>query len=151
MCEASRPLLMLDADPVQVSCHMANRHGRGYPQCVPVERSLREHSVDCVCVHLAVSRPRRPGYSRSCELLYRVFTVFAFAVDLGTIQSTSDPVTWSVGYVRDPSITYTQPSGAIQQRRPYYATQYSTINSVVSADCYVSIRPQRPDSVRCIL
>ncbi|PIL35879.1 hypothetical protein GSI_01539 [Ganoderma sinense ZZ0214-1] len=61
------------------------------------------------------------------------FTVFALAVDLGTIQSTSSPITWSVGYVRDPTISYTTPSGAIQKRRPYYATQYSTINRVIDA------------------
>nr|VWP00989.1 Uncharacterized protein [Ganoderma boninense] len=60
-----------------------------------------------------------------------VFPVFALAVDLGTIKATSAPVTWSVGYVRDPLITYTTATGATQQRRPYYATQYSNINDVI--------------------
>ncbi|KAM5540207.1 hypothetical protein V8D89_006026 [Ganoderma adspersum] len=59
------------------------------------------------------------------------FTVFALAVDLGTIKSTASPVTWSVGYVRDPSITYTTATGAIQQRRPYYVTQYKSIDDVI--------------------
>ncbi|KAI1795668.1 hypothetical protein LXA43DRAFT_991596, partial [Ganoderma leucocontextum] len=62
-----------------------------------------------------------------------VFPVFALAVDLGTIKSTASPVTWSVGYVRDPSITYTTATGAIQQRRPYYVTQYSNIGDVIDA------------------
>ncbi|KAI1795669.1 hypothetical protein LXA43DRAFT_991614 [Ganoderma leucocontextum] len=62
-----------------------------------------------------------------------VFTVFALAVDLGTIKSTSSPVTWSIGYVRDPSITYTTSTGAIQQRRPYYVTQYNDIDNAIDA------------------
>ncbi|PIL35880.1 hypothetical protein GSI_01540 [Ganoderma sinense ZZ0214-1] len=62
-----------------------------------------------------------------------VFPVFALAVDLGTIKATSAPVTWSVGYVRDPLITYTTATGATQQRRPYYAKQYSNIGDVIDA------------------
>ncbi|KAM5534565.1 hypothetical protein V8D89_011769 [Ganoderma adspersum] len=61
------------------------------------------------------------------------YTVFGLAVDLGTIQSTSSPVTWSVGYVRDPAITYTTATGALQQRRPYYVTQYANISDVIDA------------------
>ncbi|TBU41779.1 hypothetical protein BD309DRAFT_964560 [Dichomitus squalens] len=62
-----------------------------------------------------------------------VFTVFAIAIDLGTITSTSDPVTWSVGYVRDPVISYTTATGATQQRRPLWATQYSSVADVIDA------------------
>ena len=69
---------------------------------------------------------------------FGTFTVFALAVDLGTIKSTTSPVTWSVGYVRDPSITYTTATGAIQQRRPYYVTQYKSIDDVVSVQCSLS-------------
>ncbi|KAI0744211.1 hypothetical protein C8Q80DRAFT_1220875 [Daedaleopsis nitida] len=61
------------------------------------------------------------------------FPVFAIAVDLGQIQSTSDPVTWSVGYVRDPVVQYTTASGETQDRRPFFVTQYSTINSAIDA------------------
>nr|VWO99943.1 Hypoxanthine-guanine phosphoribosyltransferase [Ganoderma boninense] len=61
------------------------------------------------------------------------FSVFAFAVDLGTIQSTASPVIWSVGYVRNPSITYTTPGGAVQQRKPYYMTQYNSVEDVIDA------------------
>ncbi|KAM5540214.1 hypothetical protein V8D89_006033 [Ganoderma adspersum] len=66
------------------------------------------------------------------------FSVFAFAVDLGTIQSTASPVTWSIGYVRDPSITYTMPGGAVQQRKPYYVTQYKSVEDAVSIDAFTS-------------
>ncbi|PIL35875.1 hypothetical protein GSI_01535 [Ganoderma sinense ZZ0214-1] len=61
------------------------------------------------------------------------FSVFAFAVDVGTIQSTASPVTWSVGYVRNTSITYTTPGGAVQQRKPYYMTQYKSVEDVIDA------------------
>ncbi|KAI0370619.1 DUF1793-domain-containing protein [Pilatotrama ljubarskyi] len=53
-----------------------------------------------------------------------VFTVFAIAVDLGRIRSTSAPVTWAVGYVRNPSIAYTGPDGTTQQLSPYFVTKY---------------------------
>ncbi|KAM5540219.1 hypothetical protein V8D89_006038 [Ganoderma adspersum] len=53
------------------------------------------------------------------------FSVFAFVVDLSTIQSTASPVTWSIGLVRDPSITYTAPGGAVQRRRPYYMDAFT--------------------------
>ncbi|KAM5545433.1 hypothetical protein V8D89_000471 [Ganoderma adspersum] len=59
--------------------------------------------------------------------------VFALAVDLGTISATDSPVTWSVGFVRDPSILYTTAAGATQKRRPYYVTQYSKIEDVIDA------------------
>ncbi|PIL35873.1 hypothetical protein GSI_01533 [Ganoderma sinense ZZ0214-1] len=61
------------------------------------------------------------------------FTAFASAVDLGTIQSTASPVSWSIGYVRDPSISYTTPSGTVQQRSPYYVTQYQNAEDAVDA------------------
>lgn len=50
--------------------------------------------------------------------------VFAISVDLGKIQSTTSPVTWAVGYVRDPSIAYTAPDGTMQDLSPYYTTRY---------------------------
>ncbi|TFK89099.1 DUF1793-domain-containing protein [Polyporus arcularius HHB13444] len=61
------------------------------------------------------------------------FFVFAIAVDLGTISSTSDPVTWGAGYVRDPSVRYTTSSGETQNRRPYFVSQYSDIGSAIDA------------------
>ncbi|KAI0633571.1 DUF1793-domain-containing protein [Trametes polyzona] len=54
------------------------------------------------------------------------FSVYAIAVDLGQIQRTSGPVTWAVGYVRNPTITYTAPDFSIRQLHPYYVTKYGT-------------------------
>ncbi|KAI0759822.1 DUF1793-domain-containing protein [Trametes elegans] len=53
-----------------------------------------------------------------------VFTVFGIAVDLGQIQSTSEPVTWTIGYVRNPSITYTAADGSVQELSPYFVSKY---------------------------
>ncbi|KAI0368349.1 hypothetical protein BV20DRAFT_471147 [Pilatotrama ljubarskyi] len=51
--------------------------------------------------------------------------VFAVAVDLGQIQETSFPVSWAVGYVRDPSIAYTAADGTTHNLSPYFLTRYS--------------------------
>ena len=71
--------------------------------------------------------------------LRRDVPVFAFSIDLGTIKLTSSPVTWSLGYVRDPSVQYTAPSGAIESRRPYYVMQYPNISAAVSAHSILTI------------
>ncbi|KAI0762087.1 hypothetical protein BD413DRAFT_643854 [Trametes elegans] len=59
------------------------------------------------------------------------YSVFAIAVDLGQIQAISEPVTWAVGYVRDPSTKYTASDGSVQQLRPYYTTKYSDIVTAI--------------------
>ncbi|KAF5343348.1 hypothetical protein D9758_014189 [Tetrapyrgos nigripes] len=46
--------------------------------------------------------------------------VFAIAADLGKIQSTSQPVVWSLGVVRDPMVQYILPSEKQESRRPYF-------------------------------
>ncbi|RPD76749.1 hypothetical protein L226DRAFT_611194 [Lentinus tigrinus ALCF2SS1-7] len=57
----------------------------------------------------------------------------AFAVDLGNIQSTPSPVTWAIGYVRDPVVQYSTSSGTIELRRPYWTTRYSDIDTLIDA------------------
>lgn len=64
-----------------------------------------------------------------------------FAVDLRTIQSTVSPVTWSVGYIRDPAVMYTTATGAMQQRRPCYVTEYANVSNVVSVQVLCFQRP----------
>ncbi|KAM5534566.1 hypothetical protein V8D89_011770 [Ganoderma adspersum] len=72
----------------------------------------------------------QPGFTS----ISQHFPVFALAVDLGTIKSTNDtPITWSVGYVRDPSIKYTTVTTATEQRRSYYVTQYADIDDAIDA------------------
>ncbi|PCH42735.1 hypothetical protein WOLCODRAFT_152776 [Wolfiporia cocos MD-104 SS10] len=60
------------------------------------------------------------------------FPVFAIAVDLGLITTTANPVVWALGYVRNPVIQYTTPTGESQLRYPYWATQYSSISDVIN-------------------
>ncbi|TFK78207.1 hypothetical protein K466DRAFT_570980, partial [Polyporus arcularius HHB13444] len=69
---------------------------------------------------------------------------FALAVDLGQVQSTTSPVTWAVGLVRDPTVVYTTVSDVVQKRRPYYVTQYADISS---ADFVLGIGQQRVSPV----
>ncbi|EPT04923.1 hypothetical protein FOMPIDRAFT_1057715 [Fomitopsis schrenkii] len=73
----------------------------------------------------------------SSDLNFRAITddwpVFALAVDLGSISSTSSPVVWAVGYVRDPALNYTTPTGYAQPRHPYYRTQYDNAEDMLNA------------------
>ncbi|KAI9456365.1 hypothetical protein BJY52DRAFT_1171492, partial [Lactarius psammicola] len=52
------------------------------------------------------------------------WTSFGISRDLGTIQATQDPIVWTVGFITDPVINYTDSSGASQQRSLFYKTQY---------------------------
>ncbi|KAL7281458.1 hypothetical protein ACG7TL_004773 [Trametes sanguinea] len=65
-------------------------------------------------------------FSTSFASISPVFTVYGISVDLGTIQSTSAPVTWAVGYVRNPTIQYTTADGITEKLSPYFVTQYGT-------------------------
>ena len=61
--------------------------------------------------------------------------VFAFAHNLGTVSSTtSAPVVFSVGHVRDPVIEYIIANGALQDRSYLFWTQFSSVADVVSSD-----------------
>ena len=56
----------------------------------------------------------------------------AIALDLGTIQSTSEPIVWAVGVMRDPVIQYTNASGQREERSAYYWANYTTIHDTVA-------------------
>ncbi|KAF8901959.1 hypothetical protein CPB85DRAFT_1438878 [Mucidula mucida] len=56
------------------------------------------------------------------------YPTFSFALDLGTISSTSESVMWALGLTRDPSIKYTA-----QDRHAYYWTKYSNVGDAVTA------------------
>ena len=51
------------------------------------------------------------------------------------IQSTTDPITWSIGVTRDPSIQFTIANGKVETRRPYYVAEFSSVESAVSLIC----------------
>ncbi|KAH9930467.1 uncharacterized protein BXZ73DRAFT_77912 [Epithele typhae] len=59
--------------------------------------------------------------------------VFGLAIDLGTISKTSQPVSWVVGNLRNPTILYVTPTGETEDRVPYYTTQYSSAADVIDA------------------
>ncbi len=52
--------------------------------------------------------------------------MYGIAVDLGQVQTTPEPVTWAVGYVRSPSIAYTKPDSTVEQLSPYFVTKYGS-------------------------
>ncbi|KAH9892777.1 DUF1793-domain-containing protein [Cubamyces lactineus] len=66
-----------------------------------------------------------------------IFTVYAISVDLGT-ATTFGPVTWAVGYVRNPSISYTTPAGNVEQLRPYFVTRYGVDNIGEAIDAWTT-------------
>lgn len=59
------------------------------------------------------------------------FDAYAITMDLGDILTTSQPVVWTIGILRDPSINLTTASGSIQLRSSYYWSNFSTIADVV--------------------
>jgi Domain of unknown function (DUF5127) len=79
------------------------------------------------------------------------FPVFAISQNLGNIQATQTPVVWTVGYITDPAVNYTDLSGAPPtQRSLYFKSQYSDDASLVSANisrrrCLLNIVVQMVD------
>ncbi|KAH9052374.1 hypothetical protein EDB87DRAFT_1722946, partial [Lactarius vividus] len=57
--------------------------------------------------------------------------VVGISRDLGTIQATLDPVVWTIGFITDPVINYTDLSGASQERSLFYKTQYPDDTSLI--------------------
>jgi hypothetical protein len=61
-------------------------------------------------------------------------SVFALSHDLGTIQSTQDPLVLAFGYTTDPAISYAIPSDTPLQkveRSPCYKLRYSSDEALV--------------------
>lgn len=67
--------------------------------------------------------------------------VFAFAHDLGTVTSSTEPVVFAVGHMRDPVVQYIIINNAIQNRSSYFWTKYSNFGDAVS--CRL-LRPWAP-------
>ena len=68
---------------------------------------------------------------------YSHWPVFPISVNLGNVDSSTEPIVWVVGFVRDPSISYTT-DNQIAHLRPYYTTQYSAVESAVCVTIYSS-------------
>ncbi|KAL0952379.1 hypothetical protein HGRIS_006656 [Hohenbuehelia grisea] len=59
------------------------------------------------------------------------FPVLSFALDLGNISSSEDPVVWAVGMVRNPSVQYVDARLQTQNRTSYFWTRFSTIGDAI--------------------
>jgi hypothetical protein len=57
--------------------------------------------------------------------------VFAHAVDFGQFSKTSEPIVWSIGFVREPAVKYTTVQG-FQDRSLYFWTKYSSVTDLIS-------------------
>ncbi|KAG9223493.1 hypothetical protein CCMSSC00406_0006985 [Pleurotus cornucopiae] len=62
----------------------------------------------------------------------RDWPVFAISADLGTITSTSSPVVWCIGLVRDPSVVAWNGTSN-EDRHPYFKTRYQDMSSAIDA------------------
>ncbi|KLO15790.1 hypothetical protein SCHPADRAFT_938386 [Schizopora paradoxa] len=60
------------------------------------------------------------------------FDAYALTIDLGVIEMTSEPIVFTVGMLRDPSINLTTASGTNQLRSSYYWSNFSTIPHILS-------------------
>ncbi|KLO07574.1 DUF1793-domain-containing protein [Schizopora paradoxa] len=59
--------------------------------------------------------------------------VFAFAQDLGTVTSTSSqPVVFSVGHMRDPAVEYIIANDQTQPRNSFFLSEFSTPSDAIS-------------------
>ncbi|KAI0358681.1 hypothetical protein OH77DRAFT_1421109 [Trametes cingulata] len=68
--------------------------------------------------------------------------VFAVAVDLGQVQSTPSPVTWAMGYVRNPSIAYTAADGTTHNLSPYFVTRYGDAGIMEAINDFTAAFPE---------
>ena len=57
-------------------------------------------------------------------------TVYALARNLGSISNGT--AVFSFGVVQDPAVQYVDPTGSLQQRHPYFMTEYSSTAALVS-------------------
>ncbi|KAI0354924.1 hypothetical protein OH77DRAFT_1425524 [Trametes cingulata] len=73
--------------------------------------------------------------------------IFAIAMDLGdTVKSVSTPVTWAIGYVRKPTISFTT-NGTAQQLSPYFVTRYGASMNLAIDDVTCNFDAALPRSI----
>ncbi|KAL5533549.1 hypothetical protein ACEPAG_9 [Sanghuangporus baumii] len=60
------------------------------------------------------------------------FNTLGIAVDIGSVSSTSEPVAYALGVVRDPAIRYTNDLVQIEERSSYYWSQFTNIHDVIA-------------------
>ncbi|KAH7106819.1 DUF1793-domain-containing protein [Auriculariales sp. MPI-PUGE-AT-0066] len=57
--------------------------------------------------------------------------VFAFAQDLGSVSCMTDSVVFSIGHLRDPAFQLIQADGSLQERAPYFLTEFATFTDAI--------------------
>lgn len=61
-------------------------------------------------------------------IVHRNLNILAISVDVGSVQSTTQPIIYTIGIVRDPVIQYTNGEALV----PYYRIKYDNVNDLVS-------------------
>ncbi|KAL5519656.1 hypothetical protein ACEPAH_1339 [Sanghuangporus vaninii] len=59
------------------------------------------------------------------------FNTLSFSVFLGSVSSTSEPIAFALGVVRDPVIQYTNRLTQIEERSAYYWSQFTNIHDAI--------------------
>ncbi|KAJ3480136.1 hypothetical protein NLI96_g8556 [Meripilus lineatus] len=80
--------------------------------------------------YLLFSESGPPGLSTNKTIPGHV-NVFSMAYDVGSITTTSSPIVWTLGIVRNPVLSYYIDSRQSQLRYPYYASQYTKIGDII--------------------
>ncbi|RPD75338.1 DUF1793-domain-containing protein [Lentinus tigrinus ALCF2SS1-7] len=118
--------------------------GRGYYAMALSANITSQIDTDSTCRHQFANFGEMTGVQSSTfGPMGNPWYVFAIAVDFGSIQSTSSPVTWAIGYVRDPVVQFKTTSGATDFRRPYWSTRHSDIHALI--DAFVTDYPAAHD------
>jgi hypothetical protein len=99
---------------------IGQHRGRGIP-CIS----------DIVSASIVIKALTRP-YS-SLSTFNRNHPIVALAIDLGSIESTTSPVVWAIGHVRENLLTAFGGSAGLERRSSYFWSQYTTIADGVSS------------------
>ncbi|KLO15796.1 hypothetical protein SCHPADRAFT_824120 [Schizopora paradoxa] len=73
------------------------------------------------------------GLQNTVELsIPTYFDAYAISLDLGSTKGTTEPIMWTLGMLRDPSMNVSTASGSNQLRSSYYWSNFSTISEIVA-------------------
>ncbi|KLO08004.1 DUF1793-domain-containing protein [Schizopora paradoxa] len=68
----------------------------------------------------------------SAHAINTPFDVWGISADLGSVTTTSSPLVYAIGLIRDPAIQFTTLSGNAQLRSSYYRMNFTTPHDMVS-------------------
>lgn len=115
---------------LHLRCHLIIPQGDGI--------TYKTGSADDVRGQFATNGILDNGQDTNFRAITNNYPVFAFAYDLGSIKATSGSKVFTVGFVRDPAIKYTDLSGTSSERSLYYNTAYTDVGTLVNPAFHAS-------------